>query len=106
MAEYLSLDEIHKHLNIDSAFTEDDDYLESLAAASEDVVSKYIDYPLSQLEDADGDIPKALKFAMLLWIGTIYAVRESTSAVNATVMPHSLEMLCDLYRDYKLTNEK
>lgn len=104
--EYLTLNEIHKHLNIDSAFTDDDEYLESLATASEDVVSKYIDYPLQQLEDADGDIPKALKFAMLLWIGTIYAVRESASSVNATVMPHSLEMLCDLYRDYKLTNEK
>lgn len=104
--EYLILDEIKKHLNIDPAFTDDDEYLESLAAASEDVVSKYIDYPLSQLEDADGDIPKALKFAMLLWIGTIYAVRESASSVNATVMPHSLEMLCDLYRDYKLTDEK
>lgn len=104
--EYLILDEIKKHLNIDSAFTDDDEYLKSLAMASEDVVSKYIDYPLQQLEDTDGDIPKALKFAMLLWIGTIYAVRESTSAVNATVMPHSLEMLCDLYRDYKLTNEK
>lgn len=104
--EYLTLDEIHKHLNIDSAFTDDNEYLESLATASEDVVSKYIDYPLQQLEDADGDIPKALKFAMLLWIGTIYAVRESASSVNATVMPHSLEMLCDLYRDYKLTDEK
>lgn len=104
--EYLVLDEIKKHLSIDSAFTEDDDYLESLAAASEDVVSKYIDYPLSQLEDADGDIPKALKFAMMLWIGTIYAVRESTTSINTTPMPHSLEMLCDLYRDYKLTSEK
>ena len=104
--EYLTLDEIKKHLNIDSAFTDDDVYLESLAAASEDVVSKYIDYPLQQLEDADGDIPKALKFAMMLWIGTIYAVRESATSVNTTPMPHSLEMLCDLYRDYKLTNEK
>ena len=103
---YLVLDEIKKHLNIDSAFTDDDNYLESLAAASEDVVSKYIDYPLSQLEDADGDIPKALKFAMMLWIGTIYAVRESTTSINTTPMPHSLEMLCDLYRDYKLTSEK
>lgn len=104
--EYLTLDEIHKHLNIDSAFTDDDEYLESLATASEDVVSKYIDYPLSQLEDADGDIPKALKFSMLLWIGNIYAVRESTTSINTTPMPHSLEMLCDLYRDYKLTSEK
>jgi len=104
--EYLRLEDIKKHLNIDAAFTDDDNYLTSLGTASEDVVSKYIDYPLSQLKDSSGDIPNALKFAMMLWIGTIYAVRESASSVNATVMPHSLEMLCDLYRDYKLTDEK
>lgn len=100
--EYLSLDEIKKHLNIDSEFTDDDEYLTSLATAAEDVVSKYIDYPLTNLEDSEGDIPRALKCAMLLWIGTIYAVRESTSSVNMSVVPHSLELICDLYRDYKI----
>lgn len=100
--EYLQLDVIKKHLNIDQSFTDDDDYLVSLATAAEDVVSKYIDYPLENLEGQDGDIPRALKFAMLLWIGTIYAVRESVSGLNMTTVPHSLELLCDLYRDYKI----
>lgn len=104
--EYLTLDEIHKHLNLDDAFTADDEYLTALATASEDVVSKYIDYPLSQLEDGEGDIPQALKFAMLLWIGTIYAVRESATSMSMSPMPHSMELLCDLYRDYKLTYQK
>lgn len=99
---YLTLTEIKKHCNIDAAFTDDDTYLTALETAAEDVVSKYIDYPLSQLEDANGAIPSALKFAMLLWIGTIYAVRESVSAVNMTTVPHSLELLCDLYRDYTI----
>jgi uncharacterized phage protein (predicted DNA packaging) len=104
--EYLLLDEIKKHLNIDEAFTDDDDYLTSLATAAEDVVSKYIDYPLSQLEDSSGDIPRALKFAMLLWIGTIYAVRESVSSVNMSTVPHSMELLVDLYRDYKINKSE
>lgn len=99
---YLTLTEIKKHCNIDTAFTDDDTYLTALATASEDVVAKYIDYPLSQLVDENNALPEALKFAMLLWIGTIYAVRESTSAVNMTTVPHSLELLCDLYRDYKI----
>ena len=103
---YLALADIKKHLNIDAAFTDDDDYLTSLGTAAEDVVSKYIDYPLSQLQDASGDIPRALKFAMLLWIGTIYSVRESISTSSMTTVPHSLELLCDLYRDYKLSTEK
>jgi uncharacterized phage protein (predicted DNA packaging) len=100
--EYLLLDEIKAHLHIDESFTDDDEYLESLATAAEDVVSKYIDYPLSQLEDSDGDIPRALKFAMLLWIGTIYSVRESVSSLNMTTVPNSLELLCDLYRSYTI----
>ena len=99
---YLTLTEIKKHCNIDAAFTDDDAYLTALAEAAEDVVTKYIDYPLSQLEDANGTIPSALKFAMLLWIGTIYAVRESVSAVNMSTVPHALELLCDLYRDYNI----
>lgn len=104
--EYLTLDEIKKHLNIDSEFSSDDDYLTSLATAAEDVVSRYIDYPLSKLENEDGAIPTALKFAMLLWIGTIYNVRESVSSMNLSTVPHSLELLADLYRDYKLSTEK
>lgn len=103
--EYLLLDEIKAHLHIDESFTDDDEYLESLATAAEDVVSKYIDYPLSQLEDSDGDIPRALKFAMLLWIGTIYSVRESVSSLNMTTVPHSMELLVDLYRDYKIVKD-
>ena len=84
---YLTLAEIKKHLNLDTEFIDDDAYLTALADASEEVVSKYIDYPLSQLEDAEGNLPKALGFAMLLWIGTIYAVRESVSSVNMNTVP-------------------
>lgn len=103
---YLTLEEIKKHLNLDSEFIDDDAYLTALAEASEDVVAKYIDYPLVQLEDDDGQLPKALKFAMLLWIGTIYSVRESVTAVNMSTVPHSLELLCDLYRDYTINKSK
>lgn len=96
---YLTLTEIKKHLNIDAEFTDDDTYLEALGDAAEDVVSRYIDQPLSLLEK-DGSIPKALKFAALLWIGTMYAVRESVSSSNMIEVPHSFEMLCQMYRNY------
>ena len=103
---YLTLAEIKKHCNIDSFFTDDDAYLTALATASEDVVAKYIDYPLSHLEDTQHKLPEALKFAMLLWIGTIYAVRESVSSINMTTVPHSMELLCDLYRSYKINKDE
>lgn len=102
---YLTLAEIKKHLNIDSFFTDDDNYLTALATASEDVISKYIDFPLSNLEDNQHKLPEALKFAMLLWIGTIYSTRESISSINMSTVPHSMELLADLYRDYKINKE-
>lgn len=97
--DYLTLTEIHKHLNLDDSFTDDDAYLEALGDAAEDVVSRYIDQPLSLLEK-DGSIPQALKFAALLWIGTMYAVRESVSSTNMVAVPHSFEMLCQMYKNY------
>ena len=103
--QYLTLSEIHKHLNLDPQFTDDDNYLTALATASEDVVSRYIDYSLEKLEDNNHKIPEALKFSMLLWIGTIYAVRESVSTVNMSTVPHSLELLCDIYRNYTIDKE-
>lgn len=97
---YLTLAEIKKHLNIESAFTDDDTYLTALGDAAEDVVCRYIDQPLTLLEDENHKIPQALVFAALLWIGTVYSTRESISSVNMTIVPHSFEMLCDLYRNY------
>ena len=97
---YLTLAEIKKHLNIDTEFTDDDNYLEALGDAAEDVVSRYIDQPLDYLEDESGNIPKPLVFAMLVWLGSAYAVRESVSSTNMTAVPHSFEMLCQLYQNY------
>lgn len=102
---YLTLAEIKKHCNIDSQFTDDDVYLTALATASEDVIAKYIDCPLSKLEDSNHKLPEALKFSMLLWIGTIYTVRESATNMNMSTVPHSMELLCDLYRNYTIDKE-
>lgn len=99
---YLTLTEVHKHLNIDTNFTDDDVYLTALGNAAEEVVCRQIDQPLSLLEDDNHKIPEPLKYAMLLWIGTIYAIRESVSNANFAPVPHSFEMLCNLYRNYSL----
>ena len=99
---YLTISEIKKHCNIDALFTDDDNYLTALGNAAEQVVCRYIDQPLSLLEDDNHKIPEPLKYAMLLWIGTIYAIRESVSNANFAPVPHSFEMLCDLYKNYSL----
>lgn len=102
MANYLDIDTIKAHLNLDENFDADDLYLMALRDAAKEVVEKYIDYPLSQLEDDKGKLPASLNHAMLLWIGTMYSCRESVSTAVMTPVNHSFELLCDIWRDYKI----
>lgn len=97
---YISLAELKKHLNIDSSFTDDDTYLQSLEKAGEEVVSLYINRDLVDLEDENHNIPKSLMHAILLWVGSMYNTRESISTSSYTQVPGSFELLCDLYRKY------
>lgn len=102
MANYLSLETVKQHLNLDENFDADDLYLMGLRDAAEEVVEKYIDYPLAQLEKEDGKLPASLNHAMLLLIGTWYALRESVSVSSMMPIPHAFEMICHLWADYKI----
>ena len=97
---YLTLTELKKHLNIDLTFTDDDTYLTSLEAAAEEVVANYINRNLEDTLDENGNLPAGLKHAILLWVGSMYAQRESISSVNYTTVPQSFELICDLWRKY------
>lgn len=103
---YLTLADVKKHLNLDSAFTADDAYVSALADAAEEVVSRYIDCPLTQLEDENRKLPRSLVQAMLLWIGNAYAIRESVTASTMSPVPHAFELLCDLWRDYTINKDE
>ena len=102
---YVDLTYLKKQLNIEADFTDDDEYIMLLEGAAENVVALYCDYPLSNYEDDNGNLPQALVHAIALWVSTNYAIRESVSQ-GLSVTPHSFELLMDLYRDYKLANEK
>lgn len=104
MANYIDLDALKHHLNLDENFDADDLYLMGLRDAAEEVVAKYINYPLSQLEDEEGKLPASINHAMMLWIASMYAVRESISTATLTPVSHSFELLCDLWRNYKIDN--
>ena len=103
---YLSLEEVKKHLNLDSEFTDDDAYVSALADAAEEATSIYIDVPLTQLEDENRQLPKGLIHAMYLLIGEWYALREAVSAVNVSTVPLAYEHLCDLYRNYTINKDE
>lgn len=100
--KYLNLEIIKNHLNLDQNFDADDFYLNALYDVAVEAVSKYIDSPLEQLEDEHGMLPSSVIHAMLLLIGTWYNIRESVSNASMQPVPHTVEFLCDLNRDYRV----
>lgn len=98
---YVTLEEIKKHLNIEANFNEDDKYLVHLAQVAQLVVEKHIDDNLDALNQG-GEFPPPLKQAMLLFIGDLYANRESTSfGATPNELPLSYRYLLSLYTNYK-----
>lgn len=96
---YIDAEDIKKHLNID--YDEDDGYLTQLVEAAESAIERFIQQPLEQLEDENGDIPAALKHAVRLMVGGFYANREPVAFATATEIPFGLMFLVMQYR--KLT---
>lgn len=98
---YITLVEAKKHLNIEQDFHEDDTYILYLVEVAEAVVARYICQPLIDLEDPNHHIPAPLKHAAMLYMGDLYANRESNSfGVNVSQVPFTFQFLCDAYRCY------
>ena len=97
---FLQIDLIKNHLNIDESFKEDDNYLIYLANVAELTVEKHIDNNLSSLANERGDLPSPLLHAMLLFIGDMYANRESITYSTPNEVPFSYGYLLDLYKHY------
>lgn len=96
----VELERIKKHLNIDSEFTDDDEYLIFLEGVAEDLVQKHIDSNWSEIEALEGEIPQPLLSAILLFIGNMYDNRESVAYSTVTEVPMSLKYILDMYRNY------
>lgn len=103
---YITVEEIKKHLNIDSYFTDDDEYLVSLIEVAEKVVQAHIDCSFNDLLDDDGKLPTPIIQAMKLFIGNMYQSRESVAFVNATEIPFAYDYLLSLYKDYSKKNKE
>lgn len=102
---YLSLSDIKKHLYIDDTFTDDDEYLLSLADVAEKVVERHIDSNLNVIVELEGGVlPSPLIQAMKLFIGNMYANRESISFASTQEIPLSYQYLLSLYKNYSNEN--
>ena len=99
---YLNINTLKKHLNIDKCFHDDDEYISSLGDVAEQMVNEHINDALEQIvEDNDGKLPMPLKHAMMLLVGNLYQNREGIAFGTATQIPHSYEYLLFPYKNYK-----
>lgn len=99
--DYLELDKLKKHLNVDWDFTDDDEYIESLGDVAEAMLAKDLDISLEELISAEGDMPKPVLHAMMLIVGNLYANRESIAFASAVEVPQTYKFLIDYYRNYR-----
>lgn len=102
MGKYVTIELAKQHLNVESSFTEDDSYIESLIEVGEAKIAKDICVSVDELETIDGgtEIPAPLRHAILLTIGTYYNNRENVTTANLREIPQGVKYLTDLYRDY------
>ena len=104
---YLDLEKIKKHLNINVDYTDDDMYLTDLAEVAERVVETHIDNKLDTIASKNGGLlPAPILHAMLLFIGNMYANRESVAFVGVNEIPLSYAYILDLYKTYYHSTDK
>lgn len=99
---YVNLQQLKKHLNIDSSFHDDDEYLVDLEQVAEHCVERHIDDKLSDIIIASGrtTIPPTLIQAILILAANFYSNRESIAFSSHTELPYSLTYLLDSYKNY------
>jgi len=100
----VELNRLKKHLNLDSNFTEDDDYIEFLEGVAEDLIQTHIDRKLDEIIAEKGELPKPLLHAILLFVGNMYENRESIAYAPVYDVPKSLSYILNMYRDYENAN--
>lgn len=96
---YITLQEAKKHLQIDRDFKDDDGYIIALIQVAEDAVAQHLDQSLIELLK-DGELPAAVKQAILLMVGNLYANREPVAFTSVNKVPYTLDYLLGLYKHY------
>ncbi len=98
---YLDLDIVKKHLNLESSYTEDDEYILGLMDVAEEAVEVHLNGKLATYaEENGGCLPAPIYQAALLQVGNLYQNREIVGTSKATMLPFNYRYLLDLYRHY------
>jgi uncharacterized phage protein (predicted DNA packaging) len=99
ITDYITLAEAKKHLNVDSTFIDDDDYITGLLNAALRIVAADCTRPVEDLVNADGLDPIA-RSAILLKLGSLYAYREDVTNTTVNEVPLAYSHLTQLLRDF------
>ena len=111
----VTLAEAKKHLNIESYFTEDDNYISTLIDVSFLSIKNrcnnrtWVDVSGVTTGTSDfcddtysgSTIPLAIKQCVLLMVGNLYNNREPVTFGSPTVVPYTLEFLYNPYINYQ-----
>ena len=98
--QILTLDEIKRQCNIDLDYDEDNEYLEMVGDAAEDLICNLVNYPtLDALEAIYGEIPPSVRHAMRMAVDYYYSVSRGSNE-NAPNIPEAIFLLTQLYRHY------
>lgn len=103
---YITIQEQKKQCNIDSDFTEDDEYIGWLIEVAEAVVQQHLCCALEDLEDSQGKLPPPVKHAAMLYAAELYANREVNAYTSVTTIPFNFQYLIDLYKNYADTTSE
>ena len=97
--QYLTKDEIKKQLVIDADYHGDDEFLEMLGDAAEDMTSQLLNVSLDQLAACNGAIPASIRHAMRMLVDYLYSVDRGSSEA-APDIPNAVRTMIKLYRSY------
>lgn len=104
MGRYATLDMAKRHLNIEDAFTDDDNYIEGLIDVAEEKVAAELCMDVDGMAsiNKNGSLPSPLIHAILLTIGAYYTNREDITTVQTRPLEYGVKYLTQLYRNFTL----
>ena len=117
----VELETIKKHLNLESDFTDDDEYIEMLEEAAELLVAKKLDTEAKTISYTDpetgevtevnttnldiyysSDIPALVKYAVLEITAYYYDQREPVVMNSFSKLPMRIDDICNLLGNYSI----
>lgn len=97
MEEYVTVEELKQHLNVD--FDYDDAYIHSLIAPVQLVIEAYLNRPLSEFVE-NGKIDKRIWHTIRIMVADYYANRESVTFATPNSIPGHIALLIQPLKKY------